>query len=205
MIEYLTSLAQTPNHPLGLLFLLASSVIEYVFPPFPGDTITLFGAILITAYHWNFFWMMLALTLGNVGGAALDFYLGVWARKKAHQSAEKGKKFAGSLETLAEKFKKHGEAYIVINRFLPGVRALFFYSAGFMGLRLRRVLFFAAISAIAWNVLIVAVGAALGANFERLQSLALEYAKVMWVLMAVVLLVVVVRFFWKKRRALPPS
>ena len=71
MLPYLTALAQEPNHPLGLLFLFLSCVIEYLFPPFPGDTITLFGAVLITAYHWSFWWMMVVLTLGNLLGATL--------------------------------------------------------------------------------------------------------------------------------------
>jgi membrane protein DedA with SNARE-associated domain len=147
--------------------------------------------------------MMLALTAGNVAGAAIDFYLGVWARKKAHKSAEKGQKFSSSLEALAEKLKKYGAAYIVLNRFLPGVRAFFFYAAGFSGLNIGRVLFFATISSIAWNLLIVAAGSAVGANFEKLQALALEYAKVMWILMGVVALLLLLRYLWKRRKPLP--
>src|SRR5690606_30817392 len=37
MLEFLTELARSPNHPLGLFVLLASSAVEYLFPPFPGD------------------------------------------------------------------------------------------------------------------------------------------------------------------------
>jgi membrane protein DedA with SNARE-associated domain len=201
MLSYLTTLAQSPNHPLGLFFLFLSSMIEYLFPPFPGDTVTLFGAVLITAYHWSFWWMMAALTLGGLLGATLDFQLGVWARKKAHQRADQGKKLAGNLEKLAEKLKVHGEAYIVLNRFLPGVRALFFYAAGFSGLRLGRVMLYATLSSLLWNLLIVAVGSMVGANFDKLQQLAMQYAQVMWGLMGVSAVVFGGWFWWRRSGA----
>jgi membrane protein DedA with SNARE-associated domain len=200
MIPYLNALAQDPNHPLGLLLLFLSSMIEYLFPPFPGDTITLFGAVLITAYHWSFWLMMVVLTLGSVLGAAIDFYIGVWARKKSDQKAEEGKKLAGHLEKLAEKLHKYGEAYIVINRFLPGVRAFFFYAAGFSGLRFGRVMLYATLSAICWNLCIVAAGAMVGANFDKLQVLAQEYTLIMWILMGSLVLLWGIWALWKKHK-----
>lgn len=199
MLDYLISFAQQKDHPIGLLILLLSSMIEYLFPPFPGDTITLFGAVLITAYRWSFWWMMLVVTAGSLFGAAGDYYLGAWARRKAHIRAEHGSERASKLEALAEKLKKYGEAYIVLNRFLPGVRAFFFYAAGFGGLRFWRVMFFAALSSIAWNLLIVAAGSAVGANFEELQTIALEYAEFMWIVLCLVALVLLVRYAWRRR------
>ena len=37
----------------GLSVLFVSALIEYVFPPFPGDTVTLFGAFLAAHQGWS--------------------------------------------------------------------------------------------------------------------------------------------------------
>ena len=46
-------------------------------------------------------------------------------------------------------FETHGEVYILLNRFLPGVRALFVYAAALAGMRFWRVMLFALGSALA--------------------------------------------------------
>ena len=47
IIDWLIAFASDRDHPLGLAAMFGSAAIEYVFPPFPGDTISLLGAILI--------------------------------------------------------------------------------------------------------------------------------------------------------------
>lgn len=43
MVEYIDQLISALG-PLGLLVLGLAAMLEYVVPPFPGDTITLLGA-----------------------------------------------------------------------------------------------------------------------------------------------------------------
>lgn len=199
MLEYLKAFASETDHPLGLLILFASSAIEYVFPPFPGDTVTLFGAILVTAYRWSFFWVMALTTLGSLLGAMIDYHLGAWTRRRAKGETPQGKVTADHLARISRGFERHGELYIVLNRFLPGIRAFFFYAAGYAGMRLGRVLFFAALSALAWNLILVGVGSALGANLDELAHLVAEYTLIVWGVLAAIALFFLVRMVWRRR------
>src|SRR5512132_4320144 len=62
--------------PFAPVVLLVASFVEYVFPPFPGDTIVLLGAWY--AVHGALSWpaAFLAVTAGAVIGAALDWTIG---------------------------------------------------------------------------------------------------------------------------------
>ena len=189
---------------LGLLVLGLSAAIEYVFPPFPGDTITLLGAALAARGHFSVWGALAVLTAGSAAGAAADFGLGVLVRKGRARRREEGKKagaVGAQLDKIVARFQKHGEAYIAVNRFLPGVRALFFYAAALAGMRFWRVMLFAVLSALAWNLLILGAGILLGLNFDRLLELFKTYSLVVYVTLGVVVAVLAGRWWWRRREA----
>jgi membrane protein DedA with SNARE-associated domain len=186
----------------GVLFL--SSLIEYVFPPFPGDLITLFGAYLVVNGSWSFWFAMAVTCAGSLVGAALDYGIGHWLSHRLEKlpSERETKRWTPltreKYALLNERFRRHGAVYILINRFLPGIRAFFFVVAGASGMPLPRVLLYAGLSAIGWNALILGVGYSLGASWERLQAFFGSYNLVAWCILgalAVALLVV-----WLVRR-----
>ncbi len=186
------------NNPLGWGVLCLSALIEYLFPPFPGDTVTLFGAFLITARGWSFVAVFASVLLGSVAGAWIDFRFGQWLRRRelAADASHPGKKHSRTREQvdkLVERFKRHGEVYIVLNRFIPGVRAFFFVAAGMAGLRVRWVLIWAAVSAALWNLLLIAVGSSVGANFDALRKFMSVYSRYAWLALAGIVLVVIAR------------
>lgn len=190
---------------LAYLVLFVSAAIEYVFPPFPGDLITLFGAFLITARGWNMALVLTTVTLGSLVGAAIDYYIGVGlARERDKASASWIGRHWKSVQhktlPLVERLRKRGASYIVINRFLPGIRAFFFVAAGMAGLSLKAVLFYATVSALLWNVLIIGVGTALGASWERLQSLFRTYSTAAWIALLLVAIALLIRWWIRKRR-----
>jgi len=190
------------------LLMAASAAIEYVFPPFPGDTVTLFGAFLVVARGWSPVAVLVAVTAGSLLGAMADYYIGVGLARNPQGKNALSRRWAralGRIEPLVERLKRRGAWYLVINRFLPGIRAFFFVAAGMARLPLRAVLFYAALSAIAWNVLIIVAGIALGASWERLQRAGQVYTTAAWVLMATVVAVLLLRWALRRRRRLPPG
>jgi membrane protein DedA with SNARE-associated domain len=197
IIDYLSSGQSVP----GMLILFASSFIEYVFPPFPGDTVTLFGAFLAANFEWSVPIVFAVVTLGSLAGSAADYGLG---RRLAHTPVEqlsgRKKKAREKVQPILEKFEQHGAVYVVINRFLPGVRAFFFIAAGMARLPLWKVLLWGAVSAVAWNSLIIAVGFAIGKNWDRLLGLLRTYTTGAYVLIGVVIVVLVVRWIIKRRK-----
>lgn len=195
IVETLTTWVGHEDSLLGWVALAGSAVIEYVFPPFPGDVVTVLAASLVIAASWSWYGVLSALMLGSVIGAALTFELGVrWAKRRD----ARGKKSA-ALDRLVAGFEKHGAVYLVLNRFVPGVRSAFFVAAGLAGMSRRAVYIYGALSSLLWNLLLFAAGAALGANYKRLERLVTTYTTIA---IAVVVTLVAGWFlvgWWRKR------
>ncbi len=202
-----TRFLRVNNNPLGLLLLGASACLEYVFPPFPGDMVTLFGAVLVTQHGWSLPLVFSAVLAGSGVGSMADFAVGRLLRPR--YEAGRWPRAVRSRRTLAQilaAFRRHGELYVALNRFLPAVRALFFLAAGMAGLRPGRVLLFSLLSASAWNALILGVGYAVGSNWERIRGLAQAYSAAAWGLLLAAAVVLLLRRRWKRRRApVPPG
>ena len=187
--------------PGALAVLFACSVVEYVFPPFPGDTVTVFGAFLVAARGWSMAAVFLATTLGSVAGATVDWLFGVvlqrWRGRRLPRTRA-GARTRAALDRLVAGFARHGPVYILLNRFLPGIRALFFVAAGLAGMRPAPVLLYATISAVAWNALLMAAGLAVGASWETLYGWFVAYTRVVWALLGGVAVVAAV-VWWRGR------
>src|SRR5262245_60083821 len=69
--EIIERLVEQQNSVGGLAALAGSAMIEYVFPPFPGDFVTVLGAVLVTGYGWSFPLVLGAVMLGSVAGTLI--------------------------------------------------------------------------------------------------------------------------------------
>jgi len=169
--------------PLMWLALLMGSSIEYVVPPFPGDAVVLAGSVVAGGQGLGFIPVFVATTVGSVFGAWLDFELGVWLAKPGdsvlHRFVRRPR-VSKSVEAVKSGFSRHGDAYLLVNRFLPGVRAFFFLAAGLAGFSRRRMLVIAAVAAMLWNAAILVVGLKIGANIEALLAFGEQYAIYAW-------------------------
>jgi membrane-associated protein len=183
---------------VGLGVIAGSAMLEYIVPPFPGDTITLFGAVLITAYGWSFAAVFGAVMVGSVAGSMAAYALGYRLERRRHR---RGTPRHPAIARLVGGFERHGPAYLVINRFLPGVRAFFFVAAGMAGMRWVPVMFYSALSSAMWNLGLIAIGATVGANFETLVRWVEHYTTAAWIVLAVVVLGLVIRSAIRRRRA----
>jgi membrane protein DedA with SNARE-associated domain len=148
-----------------LLVLGAAAFVEYVFPPFPGDTVVVVGAVWAVRAEQGFAGVLLAVTLGALLGTVVDWYAG---RRAATQLGRLSERRRGQVDRLVEGFQRYGPALLVANRFVPGVRALFFVAAGVANLRLSAVVAWATLSAALWNGVLLGLGAWVGWNLEAL-------------------------------------
>lgn len=199
--EALRELVGDQNSPVGLSVLAGSAAIEYVFPPFPGDFVTVLGAVLVTGYGWSFLAVLGAVMLGSVLGAFLAFEVGiVWARRRAANPEAIPRP---RLDAVVARFKRHGSIYVVINRFVPGIRGLIFVAAGLAGLPRRGVLFYAALSALLWNLALMGLGVALGANLDALRTWVERYTIAAWIVLGVAAIVILIVI--RRRRPAPDT
>jgi membrane protein DedA with SNARE-associated domain len=203
LTDWLISFVSDQDNWAGLAVIGGSAMLEYVFPPFPGDTITLFGAVLITAYGWSFAGVFGVVMLGSVAGSMADFWIGTRlerARRRREDAGERAER-RQTLQKLIDRFRRRGGWYLVLNRFFPGIRALFFVAAGMAGMKAWHVLVFSALSAAIWNLGIIGLGSLLGANFETLKAWVGRYTTAVWIVMGALLLGYVAIFLWRRYRS----
>jgi membrane protein DedA with SNARE-associated domain len=182
----------------GLLVLAASAMLEYLFPPFPGDTITLAGAVLIPQAGWSPLAVFGAVMLGTTAGAAVDWRVGVWLAD--HREGDtwlhewlRRDKVAERVDKLIAQFREHGAIYVTLNRFVPAFRALFFVASGLARLHLGKVLFFGCIGAGLWNGAILGAGYMVGYKLEALAALVDRYSRIFWFVLAAIAIVALIR------------
>jgi membrane protein DedA with SNARE-associated domain len=191
-------------HQVGLLayvFLALAAMLEYVVPPFPGDTIVLLGGVLAVRGEKPWFWVFLAITFGSMVGAAFDYFLGKrWAARIERRTAMPSRWWGVSPEKLhdvQERMRHRGTWLLLANRFLPGIRAFIFVGAGASGLPFGRVMLWGTLSSAAWNAALMGVGIAVGGNAERLEGWVRRYYGVVYVVLGSVVVYFLAKALYK--------
>ncbi len=190
---------------VGYGVIAASSVIEYIFSPFPGDTIVLLGCVLSHTAGWSLPAIVVAITGGNVLGSWLNYEAGAWLDRSPRQTWLHRKlqspRIQKTLDKVYKNFEKYGTIYICLNRFLPGIRSFFFLAAGMANLPRWKVLSFGALSALTWSLLIAMIGSAIGFELDALVDVMRRYTQIVWILLVLAVTFILIRKLYQYRRA----
>jgi len=193
------ALARTGPAAPAILFL--GSLVEYVFPPFPGDTLVVLGAWY--AVNGKISWPLafVAVTAGAVVGAWIDYRIGVALGAALERGAmRRGPITLEHVRRVEAGYARWGAWFLLANRFLPGIRAFLFVGAGAARLPVGKVLLWGGISAVAWNALLLLVGAYLASNVSEFVGWVERYTALAWAFMAVVAALLLARFALAGRR-----
>lgn len=203
MVERLDAIIREAG-PLGVVVLFFAAAAEYVFPPFPGDTITVAGGIYAVRGRLSLVLVYTALMAGSMCGALIDYALGRWLAGRLTSWEPHGwlaRTFSlDQLQAWEARFRRRGSLYLAINRFLPGIRGPIFVAAGISSIPLSRVLIFGGISSALWNALLFGAGFVLGGNAERLETLITTYSRVVGLLVLLAIIALTFRYLWKRSK-----
>ena len=191
----------TDTHDAWLYaFLFLSAVIENLFPPIPGDTITVFGAFLVGTGRLSFTLVFIFTTLGSATGFLLLFMFGAFLEREFF--IEKDYRFfsAKSIIAAEEWFRKYGYYVVAANRFLPGIRSVISLASGISGLSPLKVFLYCNLSAAVWNFIWIYTGYTLGNNWEHVREKFLSIAGSYNTVAATILVIAVCIFAVKKIR-----
>lgn len=181
MMEELLAWLQRSEGPGAYAVLGGAAAIEYVFPPMPGDTIALFGIALAVHAGYRVAWAYLALNLGALAGGMSAYGIGRWIGARREQRTPRflrSQQARQAIDTVIERFERHGAFYLTLNRFVPALRAFFFIAAGIARVPAWKVAVFGTLSAMLWNALLLALGWLAGSNFETLERWVSTYSYV---------------------------
>ena len=170
ILEHILNILTSMDNHWLYIFLFASAVLENLFPPIPGDTITAFGAFLVGAGRLDFIVVYIVTTIGSSAGFLLLYFFGAFLEREFF--IEKDYKFfsAKSIISAEAWFKKYGYYVVIANRFLPGIRSVISIASGISGLSPLKVFLYCNISALAWNFIWIYTGYTLGNNWNTVKE-----------------------------------
>jgi membrane protein DedA with SNARE-associated domain len=177
---------------VGLLILL-----ENLIPPIPSEVILPLAGFRARTGALNVLVVWPAATAGSVLGALLLYGLGAWlGYDRLHRLA--GRRwfvFASQqdLERGDALFDRHGGKVVLFARCVPFLRSVVSIPAGIAGMGLLRFAALTAIGSGIWNAAFIAIGWALGENWNQVQGWLGPVSYVVLALLAVGLVVLVVR------------
>jgi len=186
---------------LGYLVVGLAAMIEYLFPPFPGDTVLVLGGAYAVRGEQSLLGVFVAVTLGSVVGLSAHWWLGKVLARRLEGAArlpfgiEKAK-----LTRLQAKMLEKGSWILAANRFIPSLRALIFIAAGAAHIPYRRAVALGALSAMAWNAVLIGVGYAVGGKAERLATFVSHWHRSVFAALALVGVVLLARWAWSWRQ-----
>lgn len=196
IVEFLSGIPQW----VTLTIVAVGSGLEYIIPPFPGDT-SVVAAATIAAFDGVPPWLLVLLaTLGSIVGAMLGWKIGDWFVRSGYLNKLKPEHRA-TVDRLLGYFEKYGAICLAFNRVIPGFRSFFFIAAAMARIPLRTATFWAGVSGLIWSTLMVYIGVALANNVERLDAM-FRTIQVWGAAVAVVVAFLVWSIIqWRKRRA----
>ncbi len=178
--------------------IFVSAFLEYIFPPYFGDTAILMGYFLAGRGDIPL-WLAAAASLaGSIAGALTAYYIGY--RLGNAYFFLRSKWVARRVEKLHGWYGRFGGKLLVINRFLPGLRGVFLYSAGMGRLRFIEVLIYSTISNIAWLILIGYVGLNVGTNWEDVKRIFTAYTRTLGILFMIAFIIIIARRIYIYRK-----
>jgi membrane protein DedA with SNARE-associated domain len=199
MVDSIIAYVSTLRAGWLYLALFLSSFVENVFPPVPGDTVTVFAAYLVGRAQQGWAGVFTATNLGSIAGFMTYYALG----RLIHPEYFIRKDFrflpAASFKSAGEWFQRYGYWVVLFNRFLSGLRSVIAIVCGMYRLPWLRVLLLTTIGCSIWNGLLMWAGYQLGANWRNIEGLLRQYSRFL------LLVAVAAAVIWYLRKKSAPS
>lgn len=187
----------------GVFFLI---FIENIFPPIPSEVILAFGGFATTVpeYNMSMIGVVIASTLGSVAGAVLLYWIGAkfnvdvierFVAKWGHILRLK----VEDIEKADKWFEKRGILAVFLCRMVPVLRSLISIPAGMAKMKFQTFMLFTVLGTLIWNILLVAAGAALGANWHTIVSILGTYQDLTFVVFALIAIALIVWFIRRNK------
>ncbi|MEK6552062.1 MAG: DedA family protein [Bacteroidota bacterium] len=201
MLQEIISYISTLDPALIYVVLFFFAFIENIIPPSPSDFVLLFGATLIANSTLGFIPILLLTSVGSALGFIVMYLIGEFLGEKLLRSGKFKFIKQESLDKADHFFHKYGYNLILINRFLPGTRAVVSFFSGVHKLKPMRTFIYAAVSSFVWNAILIFLGIQRGNNLELVDKYLSEYYQIILSITGLIIIIVLVRFWMKKKKS----
>ena len=199
MDSVLAWLASLP--PAALYLILATvAAAENFVPPIPADVIVAFGSFLAARSDQSPVPTIIAVVIGNVGGALAMFALGrrfgaAWIRR--HLSRVMGER---AEQRVQHWYNRYGLPALFLSRFLPGVRAVVPPLAGAIRVPAAGAIAAIAVASTIWYTTLALIAYRLGTQWDRIVGAIQEFETVAAIVAGVTVVLGVLAWFVARRR-----
>lgn len=200
MLQDIITYISTLDPALIYVVLCFFAFIENILPPSPSDFVLIVGATLISNSTIGFVPILILTSIGSGLGFIVMYLIGEYFGEKILRSGKLKFIKAESLEKADKFFHKYGYKIIIINRFLPGTRAVVSFFSGVHKLKPFPTFTYAALSSLLWNSLLIFLGIQLGNNLELIDKYLKEYSQIIFGILALTAFVFLVKFILNKKK-----
>lgn len=171
--------------------------------PLPEDISLILGGFLAHKGAANLSVMMVVGFAGILVGDSLIFFAGRRLGGKLGRNEGASGGFFARIVTPEKRakveglFTKHGQKIVCIARFMPGVRAVTYFTAGSVGMSYWRFIFWDGLAALLSAPVFVWLGFRFGGQLDRLIN---TFKEGQYVVMAVLAVCGVGYFLWRRRQ-----
>jgi len=176
-LDRLAELVLDPGIPPLAIYTVVflSCILESFFPPWPTDVIAVYAGFLAGRGQLDSGIVLAVAVLGTQVGVMATFWLARhWGT--ALLAGRLGRLLrADRLAQLEGWFARYGAPAVAISRFFPGIRALVMPAAGLARFSGWKVLWWAGLSVVVWNVLVVGLGVVAGTHLDWAKQVLVGY------------------------------
>lgn len=186
---------------LGVCFLIA---VENLFPPIPSEVILPFTGFMTTYTRMTVSGAVTFATIGSTIGAIILYWAGTaLTPEKLHGMFEKKwVKRLGFEQKDVEKtlkwFDERGKKAILFGRCVPIIRSLVSIPAGMAQVNFTVFFIYTVIGSTIWNILLISLGAMLGASWETIMVYVNRYSAFIKILLLIGGVILIWRHIKKK-------
>jgi len=159
-------LGALPSAALYLTLALVAATENFI-PPIPADVIVAFGSFLAARSGRSPVPTIIAVVVGNVGGALAMFLLGRrygadWIRRRLSRVMGEG-----AEQRVQHMYNQYGLPALFLSRFLPGVRAVVPPLAGAIRVPAAGAIAAIAVASTIWYTTLAILAYRLGSQWDR--------------------------------------
>ena len=173
-----TLLAHLAQFVIGIISLFGyfgvflAMAIESACIPLPSEIILPFTGYMVFVGRFGLWQATLAATLGNLFGALVAYYLGLWGGRPFIKRFGRYVFIHEQQLSKTEKlFDRHGELTVFIGRLLPVVRTFISLPAGIARMNPVKMAIYTVAGALPWCFMLIVIGQKLGENWNTLKPL----------------------------------
>lgn len=200
-MDWTTEVMQAYGYP-GLIFIV---LVENLFPPIPSEIVLPFAGFMTAQGALTLPGAVLAATAGSVLGAIALYWVGRWfGRERIYAIVERYGRIltvsTADVQKTEDWFARYGPLTVFFCRMVPVMRSLISIPAGLVRMRMPMFIFYTTVGSLIWNLVLISLGAALGAAWPLVSQWVSIYQDAVIVILAALLLVGLFLLIRRKRR-----